>query len=115
MFKDELQTIRNMYNQYVNVTPQELYTKCVEEKLDAAMESYIKYLDREWAILYYNSDEGISEFPIFIGRKTESFGTVQKQARYNISDILHFKYDLERKKAELKEKKPKKEALVHNE
>ena len=30
MFKDELQTIRNMYNQYVNVTPQELYTKCVE-------------------------------------------------------------------------------------
>ena len=47
MFKDELQTIRNMYNQYVNVTPQELYTKCVEEKLDAAMQSYIKYLDRE--------------------------------------------------------------------
>lgn len=115
MFKTSLEKVKFYLNQYKDISPQELYTKCIEEKLDVSLESYLNELDQGWLLLYQDSDEGLLELLPSEKEKNAAFASIKKSKRYNLTDILYQKVKLENAKQTVKEYNAKKKKVHKDE
>lgn len=111
MITQWLDKLRKYSDEYKDLTPEQLLTQCVHEKLDNALKSYLERLDEQWKSLYRNSTEGILE-SYSKWDKDLAFSSIKTYDRYKLSDVLYYKGLLDKAKEKARKQQQKAEENI---